>query len=287
MTLTRFPRPCPIPGHPQEDDPAPLAPDSAWSRLRAWHLHAPAERLPLPLVLTTWPSACGTARRARPRPRRRRDRSGGRADHLADVAAAREDFPASAPGRCRGRHGRRGDRRVGRRRCHVRAARLARAPAVLDLPGRRVFGYRWLRTHEAVRAARARRDDAARWHRPQGRMAPDRAPDRPGRLPPPVGHPDAPRRGAAAHQRPRQRAGYPRGGRAAGRTRRSSRTCGACPTAGSTSGSPSIPASWSSRSARRTRRSAARSPTRRLTRTRRTRTGSRSGAASASPSRSA
>ena len=49
VTLTKFPRPCPIPGHPQDDAPAPLAPDSAWSRLRAWHLHAPAERLPLPL----------------------------------------------------------------------------------------------------------------------------------------------------------------------------------------------------------------------------------------------
>jgi len=36
MTLTRFPRPCPIPGHPQDGGPAPLAADSAWSRLRAW-----------------------------------------------------------------------------------------------------------------------------------------------------------------------------------------------------------------------------------------------------------
>ena len=56
MTLTQFPRPCPIPGHPQDGQPAP-APDSAWARLRAWHLHAPAERLPLPLALATWPAA--------------------------------------------------------------------------------------------------------------------------------------------------------------------------------------------------------------------------------------
>ena len=49
MTVTRYPRPCPIPGHPQDEASRPLVTDSAWSRLRAWHLHAPAERLPLPL----------------------------------------------------------------------------------------------------------------------------------------------------------------------------------------------------------------------------------------------
>ena len=40
-------------------------------------------------------------------------------------------------------------------------------------------------------------------------MAPGRAPDRPGRLPPAVGHAHAARRGAAAHQRAGQRAGHP------------------------------------------------------------------------------
>ena len=57
MTVTRYPRPCPIPGHPQDDEPVPVASDSAWARLRAWHLHAPAERLPLPAVLVLWPAA--------------------------------------------------------------------------------------------------------------------------------------------------------------------------------------------------------------------------------------
>lgn len=57
MTLTRYPRPCPLPGHPQDGESAPLVSDSALRRLRAWHLHAPAERLPLPLVLLTWPAA--------------------------------------------------------------------------------------------------------------------------------------------------------------------------------------------------------------------------------------
>ena len=57
MTETRYPRPCPIPGHPQDDDEPILVTESAWSRLRAWHLHAPAERLPLPAILLTWPAA--------------------------------------------------------------------------------------------------------------------------------------------------------------------------------------------------------------------------------------
>ena len=104
-----------------------------------------------------------------------------------------------------------------------------------------IGGYRWLRRHEAVRAARQRRDDARRVDRPQSRMAPDRAPDRPGRLPPAGGHPDAAGRGAAAHQRPRQRTGHPRSGRTAGRTRRSTRTCEACPTAESTSRTTEYP----------------------------------------------
>ena len=70
MTLTRYPRPCPIPGHPQDEDARALVSDSAWARLRAWHLHAPAERLPLPLIVTRLAVGVGPARRARPRPRR-------------------------------------------------------------------------------------------------------------------------------------------------------------------------------------------------------------------------
>ena len=57
MIKTEYPRPCPIPGHPQDEGDEPdLVAESAWSRLRAWHLRAPAERLPLPVVLTAWPS---------------------------------------------------------------------------------------------------------------------------------------------------------------------------------------------------------------------------------------
>ena len=57
MIKTEYPRPCPIPGHPQDEDDPVLVTESAWSRLRAWHLHAPAERLPLPVIVLTWPSA--------------------------------------------------------------------------------------------------------------------------------------------------------------------------------------------------------------------------------------
>ena len=56
--MSEWPRPCPIPGHPHDDDGEPVViTESAWARLRAWHLHAPAERLPLPAVLVTWPAA--------------------------------------------------------------------------------------------------------------------------------------------------------------------------------------------------------------------------------------
>src|SRR6188472_1161983 len=43
MIKAEFPRPCPIPGHPRDDGEPVLVTESAWSRLRAWHLHAPAE----------------------------------------------------------------------------------------------------------------------------------------------------------------------------------------------------------------------------------------------------
>src|SRR5438874_7059503 len=57
MTEDRYPRPCPIPGHPQDEDEPTLVTESAWTRLRAWHLRAPAERLPLPFIVLTWPAA--------------------------------------------------------------------------------------------------------------------------------------------------------------------------------------------------------------------------------------
>ena len=55
--MGEWPRPCPIPGHPHDDGDTVVITESAWARLKRWHLHAPAERLPLPAVLLTWPAA--------------------------------------------------------------------------------------------------------------------------------------------------------------------------------------------------------------------------------------
>ena len=177
VTLTRYPRPCPIPGHPQDDEPAPMVSDSAWTRLRAWHLHAPAERLPLPLALTVWPAAWIL-----------------HAAHVPGHVAACAAIGAVA---ITWLTWRRHQRRLPR----IRASPLPRRPwsprrsaggsPRPSCPGRlagprtccrwiylagAIFGYRWLRGHPAVLAARKRRDDARRVDRPQGRMAPDRAP---------------------------------------------------------------------------------------------------------------
>ena len=137
MIKTGYPRPCPIPGHPQDEDEPVLVTESAWSRLRAWHLHAPAERLPLPVVLTTWPAAwilhaahvpghvvtyaAVAAAVACWLTWHRYERSSAHARLLPTEAA----LVAAAA------------RRLDGRRCHLGAARLARAPADLDLPGRR------------------------------------------------------------------------------------------------------------------------------------------------------
>ena len=284
MIGTRYPRPCPLPGHPQDEDEPALAAESAWSRLRAWHLHAPAERLPLPVIADRLALGLDLARRTRARPR----------PHLRRVAAAvaswltwhrhERDLPAPAAAPDRGRSCRCGHRRLGRRRCHLGAGRLARAPAYLDLP-------RWL--DRRVRLAAPARGGPRCPPAPRGRsrlggaesrLAPDRAPDRPGRLPPAEGHQDAASvRNCCSPARPA--ASWPPA--SAANSRRYAEKFAhlrACPTAGSTSGSPTTPASWSSRSGRRTRRSAARSPTRRWIRTRRSKTGSRSTAASATRS---
>lgn len=51
-------RPCPIPGHPADSDTdAVVVPDSLLARMRRWHLSAPAERLPLPMIPGVWTAA--------------------------------------------------------------------------------------------------------------------------------------------------------------------------------------------------------------------------------------
>ena len=163
MTVTRYPRPCPIPGHPQDEDEPALVTDSAWSRLRAWHLHAPAERLPLPVILTVWPAAWILHAAHVP-------------GHVVTYAAVAAAVACWLTWR---RHGRTSPHP---RLLPTEAALVAAAiggwvaaavtSGPLGWPGHlltwiylagAVGGYRWLRRHEAVRAARQRRDDAAAW----------------------------------------------------------------------------------------------------------------------------
>ena len=167
MTMTEpgFTRPCPIPGHPQDDpdDGVALVSGSAWSRLRAWHLHAPAERLPLPAALVTWPAAWAM-------------HAGHVPGHDAGIATLVAAGCAWVTWARRGT----GD---GKRFLPTEAALVAAAiggwitAAVTWGPlapssshvlswaylAGVIGGYTWLRRHEAVRAARARRDGEAAW----------------------------------------------------------------------------------------------------------------------------
>jgi hypothetical protein len=171
MTLTQYPRPCPIPGHPQDAEPEPLAPDSAWSRLRAWHLHAPAERLPLPLVLVTWPAAWALHAAHIP-------------GHIVTYAAAGAVLVTWLTWR---RHEKNTAKAAAEnspppRLAAIEAAAVAAAAggwaaaavtwgplgwrghllSWIYLAGA-LGGYIWLRRHPAIQAARQRRDDDAEW----------------------------------------------------------------------------------------------------------------------------
>ena len=163
MMQTRYPRPCPIPGHPQEQDEPVLVTDSAWARLRAWHLQAPAERLPLPVILTAWPVAWVL--------------------HVAHVAGHVVSYAAVAAAvACWLTWYRYGRESPHPRLLPTEAALVAAAAGgwlaaavtwgPLGWPGHlltwiylagAVGGYWWLRRHQAVRAARQRREDAAAW----------------------------------------------------------------------------------------------------------------------------
>ena len=164
MIKTEYPRPCPIPGHPQdEDSEAPLVAESAWSRLRTWFLHAPAERLPLPLVLTAWPLAWIL--------------------HAAHVPGHVITYAALAAAVACWLTWRRHERSSPHPRLLPAEAALVAgaiggwiAAAVTWGPlappahilswaylAGVIGGYSWLRRHEAVRAARQRREDAAAW----------------------------------------------------------------------------------------------------------------------------
>jgi hypothetical protein len=156
-------RPCPIPGHPQDDaaDGGLTVTRPAWQRLRAWILHAPAERLPLPAILLTWPATWILHATRVP-------------GHIAAYASGGAVVLAWWTWR---RHRKKSQHpRLG----PLEAAAVAAAAGgwvtaavtwgPLGWPDRLLTGtyvtgaaggYWWLRTHEAVRAARQRRDQAA------------------------------------------------------------------------------------------------------------------------------
>ena len=163
MIETRYPRPCPIPGHPQDEDEPTLVTESAWARLRAWHLLAPAERLPLPVIVLAWPAAWVL--------------------HAAHVPGHVVTYAAVAAAVACWLTWRRYERSSEHERLLPAEAALVTAgiggwiaAAVtwgpLGWPGHlltwiylagSIGGYAWLRRHEAVRAARRRREDAAAW----------------------------------------------------------------------------------------------------------------------------
>jgi len=158
-------RPCPIPGHPADDGTGTAerlaVPDSAWARIRRWHLHAPAERLPLPAIPAVWTAAEILHLAAVP----------GLYPGVATVAAAGVAFGVGE------RHARDPERK------RLRGAEVAAVTAItgawltagtiagpLAGPDHALSiayglgaagGYWWLRRHEAVRAARQRREDLA------------------------------------------------------------------------------------------------------------------------------
>jgi hypothetical protein len=163
MIKTQYPRPCPIAGHPQDEDEPVLVTESAWSRLHAWILRAPAERLPLPAILTAWPAAWVL--------------------HAAHVPGHAVTYAAVAAAVTCWLTWRRLERSSPYPRLLPTEAALVAAviggwlaaavtwgplgwPAHLltwmYLAGA-AAGYGWLRKHAAVLAARQRRDDAAAW----------------------------------------------------------------------------------------------------------------------------
>jgi biotin operon repressor len=160
------------PGHPDEPDVLEgFVSESLWERTKRWHLHAPAERIPLTFTAACWP-ACWLAHRG---------------DMPVQDPAVASALAIAGAAIYWGVHerARAKARRDGRAEPHprLRAAEAASVAAVIGLwvtlaviwgplagpahlltwlyAAGAVGGYRWLRSHHAVKAARARRDAAA------------------------------------------------------------------------------------------------------------------------------
>jgi len=165
MTLSRNPR-CAFPPHPGpggDGELPPVAASSALSRFRGWLRHAPAERLPLLGIPGIW-AATEILHAA------------GVPGLYAGAAAAVTTGAAGWLGEHRSkntRHKRMGGAEVAAATGAVGAwATAATAFGPLAGPDHLLSlayaagcgaGYWWLRRHEAIRAARARRQAAAEW----------------------------------------------------------------------------------------------------------------------------
>jgi hypothetical protein len=164
MTLTD--RPCAFPPHPDTAEPDAahaVAAESAMSRFWGWLRHAPAERLPLPAIPAVWTAA--------------------EIMHTVGVSGL---YPGAATVAAVLGGGWLGERNA--RDPHQARMRGAEVAAVTGTVGSwttaatawgplagpdhlmslaylagAAGGYWWLRRHDAVRAARARRDEAAAW----------------------------------------------------------------------------------------------------------------------------
>ena len=162
MTLTE--RPCAFPPHPDSAElETVVVTELALSRFRGWLHHAPAERLPLPAVPVVWTAA--------------------EIMHQVGVSGVYPGAATVAAVLGGGWLGDRNARDPGQAR--LRGAEVAAATGAVGawltaatawgpLAGPHHLmtlaylagsagGYWWLRRHEAVRAARARRDEAAAW----------------------------------------------------------------------------------------------------------------------------
>jgi hypothetical protein len=168
MTMSRDRTTCAYPPHPGGGETAevPLVADSAASRLARWLGHAPAERVPAVAVPAVWTAAEITHAAA----------GLGHFTPAAVVVSAAATLAAAGTGYGLGTARASGEHR------RLTGAELAAAVTVtggwftvaaglgpLAGPGHLLSilyaagalgGYAWLRTHEAVRAARKRREDA-------------------------------------------------------------------------------------------------------------------------------
>ncbi len=184
MTFSRDPATCAFPPHPDLPDPgsdgdqAPFVSDSAARRFAGWLRHAPAERAPLAAMPVVWPAA--------------------EILHAAGISALIPGAGTLAMAGIAYGIGERHARDADEEQPRLRGAELAAVAAAAgvwvtaaaiwgplsgpyDLTTLAYLagsggGYWWLRAHDAIRAARARRDAAARdaaewaarrawWHR--------------------------------------------------------------------------------------------------------------------------